>query len=449
MIGQPPINRVSADDLMSLVSTGGMLPLVGAVLILGGTAALEPAGLVATIEGRLSTVPRLRQCLEQLPLGEGRPIWVDDPDFRLSDHLSVQRCPSPGGQGEVLGMAATLLTTPLPPNRALWAAILVTDVGEDQAALIMVLHHVLADGAAGLTILAGLMDGEPEPFNLAFPQPRPIRARLMADAARDTLRVVRALPAELAGLAKTLTQFAPALRTRLAPSSLNRPTGPRRRIAMVSGDLAQIHAAAHRHGATVNDVLLGAITGALRRLLAGRGESADSIVISVPISFRRGASDQKLGNQNAVVPVRLPTRGKPGERLRAVARLTGAAKLMPPGASNALLRPAFRLLSRLGLYQHFIDHQRLIHTFVTNVRGPAQSLSLGGCPVLALIPLASAGGNITVSFAALSYAGRLTMTLLADPETCPDLDDLRGYLTAELEALTSPHPDASAQPTLS
>ncbi|MFB9990406.1 wax ester/triacylglycerol synthase domain-containing protein [Deinococcus oregonensis] len=345
----------------------------------------------------------------------------------------------------MLEVASELCTVTLPLNRALWAAILVTEVGKDQAALIVVFHHVLADGAAGLTLLSALMDGAPALTPLTLPRSKPSRAQLIADARRDGVRALRDLPAALTQMAKTLSQFTPALRTRLASSSLNQPTGPRRRIATVSSDLTLLHAAAQRHGATVNDALLSAATGALRRLLAGRGERADSFVISMPVSFRQDAAGEKLGNQSAVIPVRLPATGRPGERLRAVARLTAAAKRTPPGASNALLRPVFQLLSRLGLYRHFIDHQRLIHTFVTNVREPAQPLSLGGCPVLDIVPLATAGGNITVSFAALSYAGRLTV--LADPDTCPDLDDLQALLQAELEALTGSEPNSSVQLT--
>ena len=83
------------------------------------------------------------------------------------------------------------------------------------------------------------------------------------------------------------------------------------------------------------------------------------------------------------------------------------------------------------------DRQRLIHTFVSNVRGPESRLSFLGCPIASIIPLSAASGNVTVSFAVLTYAGTLTITLIADPDTCPDLSELRDALEEEVRVLTA------------
>ena len=156
----PRLDRVSVDDLMSLVPDRGRTPVqIGAILVLDVGAGLDPARLLATLDRRLPAVPRLRQKLVHPPVFSGRPVWVDDPRFKITDHVSVLRCPSPGGQDAVLDVAASLLMTPLPRDRALWAATLVTDVGVGQAALILRFHHVLADGVAGLAILADLRMG--------------------------------------------------------------------------------------------------------------------------------------------------------------------------------------------------------------------------------------------------------------------------------------------------
>ena len=84
-----------------------------------------------------------------------------------------------------------------------------------------------------------------------------------------------------------------------------------------------------------------------------------------------------------------------------------------------------------------IDHQRLVHTFVTNLRGPERPLSLSGIPIAGLVPLGAISGNITVAFAVLSYAETLTITVIADPETCPDLKELGEDLKREMQALTT------------
>ena len=87
----------------------------------------------------------------------------------------------------------------------------------------------------------------------------------------------------------------------------------------------------------------------------------------------------------------------------------------------------------MGIYQRFIDHQRLIHTFVSNLKGPDTALTLLGYPIIGIVPLAVATGNVTVAFTALSYAGSLVITISADPDTCPDLDRLQQELQRQLD----------------
>jgi len=441
-----PIDRVSADDLMSLATERGTTPTqVGAVLFLDTSswpdtaAGLDAERVLALLARRLPGVPRLRQRLVTLPFGCGRPIWVDDPAFDASRHVSVVACPAPGGEQAVLDLAATLLVTPLPRTRALWVATLVTGVAEHEAALIVVLHHVLADGVAGLAVLAGLVDGAAagglEGGESGFPRPQASVRRLAIDAWTRRLGSVRRMPALLHRIRAAAIELGSVRWTRLRPTSLNVPTGPRRRFATVTVPLDGIRASGRTQDATVNDVVLTAIGGAVHRLLARRGESEDRFIISVPFSERRDATAGELGNRSGVIPIRVPGRGDPARRLRFVAGGTRAAKRSTPGATTALLGPYFRLLARIGLFQWFVDRQRLIHTFVSNMRGPEHRLSILGCPVTAIVPLSAATGNVTVSFAVLSYAGALTITLVADPDACPDLAVLQRLLAEELTGL--------------
>jgi diacylglycerol O-acyltransferase len=430
--------RVSSDDLMSLASERGSTPLqVGAVLMLDGSENLEPGLVVDAIADRVCAVPRLRQRLVEVPWGCGRPVWVDDVDFTVSSHFSVAPCPAPGGESAVLGVAEEMLLTRLPRDRPLWAAKLVTDTGGGGAALIIVFHHVLADGIGGLAVLAGLVDGAANADVRVFPVRMPSRALLAVQAANDRMRSAGRLPAELGRLAGAASQLRPVFGRRLARSSLNKPTGPRRRFATVRVDLDQIRGAAHAHETTVNDVALSAIAVALHRLLLVRGERVDEFVISVPFSARRQASAGDLGNKSGVIPLHVQGVGDPARRLELVAVASRAAKQAQRGASTALLGPFFRLLAAAGLFRWFIDRQRLIHTFVSNLRGPESRLTFLGVPITSIIPLSAASGNVTVSFAVLSYAGSLTITLIADPETCPDLSDLRDALEEEVRVLTA------------
>ena len=118
--------RVSADDLMSLASRRHPPPLqVGAVLILEAPGGLD-VGLVRTVlQQRISAVPRLRQRLQKVPLGCGRPIWIDDPGFTIDDHVTVVTPHSEADDAGLLDIAADLVTKPLPEDRPLWSATVV------------------------------------------------------------------------------------------------------------------------------------------------------------------------------------------------------------------------------------------------------------------------------------------------------------------------------------
>ena len=294
------------------------------------------------------------------------------------------------------------------------------------------MHHVVGDGLAGLAVLRGLVDGSPTPRLAAFPQARPSRAALATDAWSDRIRSLRRLPKALGRLFAAFGELGPSMAQRAQPSSLNKPTGPHRSLSTVVVDVSRVHELAHGHGATVNDLVLTAVTGALHELLTERGEQLDSLVVSVPFASRTRTEPDQLGNRSGVIPVKLPTTGGFSDRLTAVSAIMRAAKQQERGASTAVLGPLFRLLARLGGYQYFIDHQSFVHTFVSNLRGPDAPISLLGCRVLDVVPLSVATGNITVSFTALSYDNRLVITITSDPKTCPDVDRLCSALRSQL-----------------
>ena len=262
------------------------------------------------------------------------------------------------------------MTTRLPRDRPLWAATLLIGEGDGRAALVLVFHHVLADGIAGLAVLGRLVDGVPSVDASDFPRPAPSLIRLALDSAASRVRSVRRVPVMVRRLTSAVIELGPSLRTQATPCSLNRPTGTHRRVRTVRSDLTPVIRLAHQNGATVNDVILSAITGALHLLLAERGEHMPAFVVSIPVSSRPQVGHGELGNQSGVVPVLLPATGTFPARLASTAQVTRAAKSHQRGASTALLGPFFRVLATMGIYQRFIDHQRLIHTFVSNLKGP-------------------------------------------------------------------------------
>jgi diacylglycerol O-acyltransferase / wax synthase len=431
------IMRVSADDLMQLAADAGPARMqVAAILVLAGGAKLELASVREAMAGRIEAVPRLRQRLTRTPFGCGRPVWGDDPAFDIRRHVREVRAAANGDERALLAAAAAAVTRRLPRDRPLWSATFVTGLAGGNAALIVAFHHVLADGIGGLAVLAELADGACGPPRPEFPRPGPSRLELFTDATARRLRALAHVPAGLRRLRGALAELRPGHAGRPPRCSLNRRTGPARALAVARADLAAVRETAHAHGATVNDVVLAAVTGALHGLLCRRGEPASSVVISIPVSPRRQAAAARLGNQVGVIPAELPITGGPARRLEEIAAVTRARKRADRGASAALLVPAFRALAGLGLLQWLTSHQRLVTTFVTNVRGPDARLSFLGVPIADVVAVSAIAGNVTVAFAALSYAGTLDVTVIADPDRCPDLLELADGLQRELDALT-------------
>lgn len=197
--------------------------------------------------------------------------------------------------------------------------------------------------------------------------------------------------------------------------------------------LTELIELAHHHDATVNDVLLAAVAGALAAVVHERGERVGPLVIAVPVSARREGIATDVGNQVGVIPVQVPTAGRGLDRLAAVAAQTQVARRgQGRGASAPLLAAAFRLLARIGVFAWFANHQRLVTTFVTNIHGPATPMTFHGARVSEVIPISSIAGNVTVAFAALSYCGTLIVTVIADPDHCPDLPRIATALRNEL-----------------
>ena len=442
------MDRLSAADVMQLITDVGPAPMqIGACLLLDAGPGFDAGAVRRCLTTRIPAVPRLRQRLVRTPPGCGRAVWLDDPAFDVRHHVYERRCPAPGDEDALLALAADVVTTRLPLSRPPWRAVLVTGLTGHAAALILVLHHVLADGIGGLAVLADLTDGDPAgPGRPAgwggpelpgahrggFPAPAPSRRALAADAWAGRLRGLRGLPGAMSTVRRSAAELGIRSPARAARCSLNQPTGPHRRIAVVTTGLGEVKALAHAHGGTVNDVILAVVTGAAGRLLASRGEALPTLVVSVPVSARTSASAGHLGNEAGVMPVALPTGGDLASRLDRTAAITRARKAPVPGASAVLLGAAFRLLATLGMFRWFINHQRRVHTFITNVRGPSERLRLGGATIGAVVPVTVTAGNVTVSFGVLSYAGTLTVTVVADPGRLPDLEVLTGALRQEL-----------------
>jgi WS/DGAT/MGAT family acyltransferase len=435
------LERLTASDLFLLLwDDYGWSSDIGGLAICDGTSLLGPGGRLrieavrARLEPRLDLVPRFRQLLYRPRLGLGWPLWVDAPRFDLADHIRVHPLAAPGGETQLLQACQELARQRLDPARPLWELWLLSGLPGRQVGAYLRLHHAIADGTAALAAFGALLDptaDAPTPATPPWtPAPIPDTSQLLADNLRRRRQELGRGWSGLTHPGKTLAQAraaCPAWREVLtehpAPrTSLNHPVGAGRRLAIIRGRLDLVKQVAHGHHATVNDVVLAAVAGGLRELLASRGEDVHDLVqrAMVTISTHHEQPGQARGNKPGWMMVPLPL-GEPDpvRRLQLIAAETAARKNKArPEAGSGIFRFA---AGQRAWYRHF-PRQRSVNLVVTNVAGPPVPLYLAGARLLELFPMMPVMGNLTLVVAVLSYAGQLNLAAAADHDHCPDLE---------------------------
>jgi len=407
---------------------------------------------------RLHLVPRFRQKLRFVPYGQGRPVWVDDPNFNLDYHLRHTALPSPGSEEQLRTLAARIFSQRLDRTKPVWEMWLVDGLEGGRFAIVGKTHHCLVDGVSGVDITNVLFDLDPEPADAVepepwLPQPEPSRSQLLGEAlverATNPAEIVRGAealvtaPRRAASAAmRELGAAGSFLRTGFAAprSAINCSIGPYRRFQWVRTDLDDLKRVKNLAGGTVNDVVIAVVAGGLGRYLRGRGQSTAGLELRamVPISVRTQGEHGALGNKVSAMMAPLPVwREDPIDRLNAVSNtmrhlkstgqavgaslLTDVTNFTPP----TIAAQAARLQSR----------QRFFNTVVTNVPGPQFPLYLLGRELLDLFPMVPLAANQAVCFGIMSYNGGVNFGLTADYDATPDLDALADDLEASVAEL--------------
>ena len=266
--------------------------------------------LVDLFRGHLPLVPRYRQKVRFVPGGIGRPVWVDDPHFRIDFHIRHTALPPPGDDQDLRNLMGRLMSQQLDRNRPLWEVWMVEGLADGSWALISKVHHCMVDGISGTDLMALVLDASPqgsptEPDDW-HPAAEPSDAELVRDAIGETL----VSPNEIARWARA------SLR---GPRKIEGTIGPHRRWTWARTTLADVKTIRTALGGTVNDVVLAAITKGFRELLLSRGDEIDNAVVRtlVPVSVR-AAGDRTANNQVSAMIAELPVGiSDPIERLSA------------------------------------------------------------------------------------------------------------------------------------
>lgn len=364
---------------------------------------------------------RFRQRVEEPRFGLGIPRWVDVDRFDVRDHLEVLSSPT-----EVTAVVSERLATPFETHRPLWSAHLVPQPGGGSA-LVLLVHHCVADGAGLVALLAELAGHD------RTEAPHPTRHRSWPRPS--------SLLATARGAAKLL------LRPREPATPLRVRLGGRKRLAFTEAvPLASVRAAAHVLGVTINDLLLAAVAGALRvqieRVTARSPDPRLTVHALVPVRLDRAALG--AGNRYASMFVPLPIGlGDPIARARSIdhdvheLRARGAL-----AAGSGVVRTAGILtaaVERAGV----AVFSRKATVMVSNVRGPDEPIDVAGVPVADVLVWAPSPGSIGVGVSLFSYAGHLRIGISTDARLPVDPAQLAAEVQSELVAFGAPSVDAN------
>jgi len=418
--------------------------------------------LLEAIERRLGLVPRYRQRLAFVPLGQGRPKWVDDPHLNLSYHVRSTALPSPGSEQQLRELAGRVFSQQLDRDKPLWEIWLVDGLEGDRFAMLSKTHHALVDGVSGVDIMSVLFDTSPEPATPTdtgerwLPRPLPSSAQLLGEALVERATV----PAEIARSVRAVLRgprlVAEGVRDAAigvgamawaglnpAPSSpYNKAIGPHRRFAWVRVNLADVKAIKNELSGTVNDVVLATVAGGIGKHLRRRGQNTDGLELKamVPVSVRADVERGALGNRVAAMMAPLPVWCQdPVARLDIVREELKGLKSggQAVGAQVLTQLSGFAPPTVMDQASRVMARQRFFNLVVTNVPGPQMPLYLAGKRMIDTFPMVPLAKNQALGVALLSYAGRINFGLVGDFDLMWDLDEFTEDVRESLAELAA------------
>jgi WS/DGAT/MGAT family acyltransferase len=387
------------------------------------------------VERIVERFPRFRQIPRP-----GGPIngahWDDDPTFDPGDHFHRIALPAPGDADALRALIADLVAAPLDHGRPLWDLYLIDNVGAG-AVLLSRVHHAVADGIARARVMLSATDGGD-------------RGPGIGGSAPHHSALGAALHGGLAAIGHPRSAAARGLQDVRTLAKLLLPGPEHSRVLKGDGrvghrvawsepvDLWRVKRTARAYRVTINDVLMAALSGALRTQIVAAGAEPERLHALVPLNLRPldEPVPEDLGNHFGLVLADLPVEiDDEIDRLWEVNRRMDAIKRSDEGAIS------FGILDVMGRAPTDIE-ARLIEYFtrkasmvVTNVPGPTRPISIAGTPVAGVLVWAPCSGDMRMTVSIFSYAGKVTVGFLTDAGIVPDPQPLADAVRAELLAL--------------
>lgn len=413
------------------------------------------------IESRLPLIPRYLQRVIPAPFGLGMPMWEFDPGFDIRNHVREIRLKR-GSESELQRQASEVLSHRLHRERPLWEFTLFTGLRNNRCALLARVHHALADGISGVSMLNVIMDTEPDarakackPFSRPDAPPRDPATQLMESLVTSWFSMLeRVLTVE-----SQMLRMAQEMVVKAANGISGEPssTAPQNTVSANLPDLLpefgappdrlpfnvvcrgpqsfewtelpfdDIRAIKRVCGATVNDAMLTLIAMTIRKYAQAKGASTEKRIVRIvlPVNVRTAEQADGLGNQITFVPVTVPVGIEdPKELLGAVHMRTDAVKKLRLaemiGLGGTLLGT---IPTALQMFAAPIVSQLplpLLNFICTNVPGPQRPLYILGRKMLTCYPYVPIGGEMGMNCAILTYNGKAFVGFTCDVPATPD-----------------------------
>ncbi|MGY4711157.1 wax ester/triacylglycerol synthase family O-acyltransferase [Mycolicibacterium sp. CBM1] len=458
------------DPIDALMLTGELLssPMHVAVVL----TMTPPEGMTSRqyieefYEHRLSATesidPRLRRRPYRGVDTAGMWVWRDVDDLDVDHHLQRRTLPPGSGTEELWQLVSELHAERLDRSAPLWMAYLIDGLADGRFALYIKVHHIVVDGVAGLKIIGDSLTTDPtrrsmRPFYATDAPPvppAPSRSGLLPNplsAMRDAaglavsgLNLARHVVAgELANIVGSLTTPAVAPPFGAPHTRFNTKLGPHRAVAATSLAHNRIRAIQRAAGVTGNDVVTAVVSGVVRAWLAEQDELPhQSLVAIVPVTLRErdAAGSDRHGNQFGLGLCPLGTHIEdPAQRLslihHAMANVKHQVAAQGPGAMLLVLMPAIGptvLLPQLPFTSWVRPGCNLP---ISNVPGPSEQMYFNGARVDEIHPVSVVYDGMALNVTLCSYADRIGVGYVADPDVVPDIDDLIPLTEAALAEL--------------
>jgi WS/DGAT/MGAT family acyltransferase len=432
--------------------------------------------IIRYVESRVDSSPLFKRRLHRLPFDVDHPYWVEDEHFDIEAHMSHARLPEPGDWRQFCIAVARWFSKPMDMNRPLWDIYIIEGLDRIEGipkgsfAMLHRVHHAAVDGASGAHAFIAMSDidakGTP-----AIPEPPPLEnlgktpssaevvTRAWSASMQSPVKFMNALlkmsPALVSAARKTMMTEG-GMTAGVPETRFNVAIGPHKMFDGTTVALADVAEVRKKvPGATVNDVVLTTVGGALRKYLAKHKElPKESLVAVAPINLRgKGGKAATPGNQVSAmsVPVRSDI-ADPLERLAAIRDYTVEAKEAKAGVSARIMTDLSQHIpgATMAAVARIVTSERFAvrgtNLFISNVPGAQVPLYLAGAQLVQQHGMAPLANNMGLFVATPSYNGRIAFSLISERAVMPDIAFFRACIDESFADLMAASPKAEKAP---